>query len=101
MEKLNCFLGIEAYRFDSGFFFLGQIKYATNLLVKTKINEAYSCSSPVVVGTKLCIEDSSLFKDPIEYRTTIEDLQYLTITRLDLSFVVNKLIQFLKFPTQL
>lgn len=48
---------------------------------------------------------SDIFKivlqQPSIYRSTVGALQYLTLTRPDISFAVNKLSQFLKSPTEL
>ncbi|XP_031258742.1 secreted RxLR effector protein 161-like [Pistacia vera] len=55
----------------------------------------------MTVGVKLSSNDSELFQNPNLYRSTIGALQYLTLTRPDISFTVNKLSQFLQVPTEL
>ncbi|XP_031251713.1 secreted RxLR effector protein 161-like [Pistacia vera] len=55
----------------------------------------------MVVGTKLSSTDSGLFENPSLYRSTIETSQYLTLTRPDISFTVNRLSQFVQAPTDL
>ncbi|XP_031269658.1 uncharacterized protein LOC116128116 [Pistacia vera] len=65
------------------------------------MQDAYPCPTPMAAGTKLFSSDSELFKDPSVYRNTIGALQYLTSTRPDISFTVNKLSQFLQAPTKL
>ncbi|RVW80474.1 Retrovirus-related Pol polyprotein from transposon RE2 [Vitis vinifera] len=57
-------------------------------------------STPMTIGKKLALEDSAPFPNVTLYRSTIGVLQYLTLTRSDISFSVNKLSQFLKAPTQ-
>ena len=52
-------------------------------------------STPMVLGQKLALEDNAHFPDVTLYRSTIGALQYLTLTRPDISFLVNKLSQFL------
>jgi histone deacetylase 1/2 len=47
----------------------------------------------LVEGDPLCPEDSA------QYRSIVGDLQYLTLTRHDLSFSVNKVCQYLHAPT--
>ena len=59
-----------------------------------------SSSTPMALGQKLALEDSAHFPDVTLYCNTISALQYLTLTRPDISFSVNKLSQFLKAPTQ-
>ena len=44
--------------------------------------------------------DGPLFSDPTLYRSLVGALQYLTITRLDISYAVNSISQFLHSPTE-
>uniref|UniRef100_A0A803QDL5 Mitochondrial protein n=2 Tax=Cannabis sativa TaxID=3483 RepID=A0A803QDL5_CANSA len=60
---------------------------------------AKSCNTPICHGYKLYNTNSEVFSDPTLYRSTIGALQYLTLTRPDLSFAVNKLSQFMQSPT--
>lgn len=55
-------------------------------------------SVPMEPGVKLCETDGELLTDPTEHRRLVGKLIYLTITRLDLSFSVNKLSQYLSAP---
>ncbi|WMV30838.1 hypothetical protein MTR67_024223 [Solanum verrucosum] len=52
------------------------------------------------LNTKLHVGDSPLFDDPTLYRTIVGALQYVTLTRPDLAFVVNKVCQFMDSPSQ-
>ncbi|XP_062099780.1 uncharacterized mitochondrial protein AtMg00810-like [Humulus lupulus] len=47
---------------------------------------------------KLSEDEGEVLEDPLVYRRIIGNLQYLTITRPDLSYSVNKLCQFLIAP---
>ena len=47
------------------------------------------------VNVKLAQDDRELLDDPLQYRRIIGKLLYLTITRPDLCYVVNRLSQFL------
>ena len=60
---------------------------------------AKSCSTPMCLSNNLFLSDSEPFSQPSVYRSTIGALQYLTLTRPDLAFCVNKLSQFLQTPT--
>lgn len=100
LRELNYFLGIEVVR-NTKEVFLNQSIYVSNLLQKIGMSESNLVVTPLSVSEKLFIEDSELFNDPTLYRSTIRALQYLMMTRPNLSFVVNKLSQFLKAPTQL
>lgn len=80
---------------------MSQEKYVKNLLVKTGMMDSKPCSTHMIVETKLTFKDSEFFYKPALYRNTIGALQYLTFSRSDIAYSVNKLSQFLIAPTQL
>lgn len=55
-------------------------------------------STPLVAGEVL-VSDGSSFRDPTLYRSLVGVLQYLTITRPDLSYAVNVVRQLLHATT--
>ncbi|XP_031285658.1 secreted RxLR effector protein 161-like [Pistacia vera] len=55
----------------------------------------------MALDTKLTLNDNEPYENPALYRSTIGALQYLTLSKLDIAYCVNKLSQFLKAPTQL
>ena len=69
------------------------------MLNKTNLIQAKSVSTPMCSNQKLALNDSKLFDNPTVYRSTVGAFQYLTMTRLDISFAVNKLSQYLQEPT--
>ncbi|GMP51438.1 hypothetical protein CsSME_00017662 [Camellia sinensis var. sinensis] len=58
-----------------------------------------SCSSPISVKLGLPPNSDVLFDNPSFYRSIVGVLQYLTITRPDLSYAVNQLCQHMHNPT--
>lgn len=60
---------------------------------------AKSASSPCSSGSKMSKFDGKLLADPFEYRQVVGALQYLTLTCLDISFVVNQLYQQMHSPS--
>lgn len=56
------------------------------------------CFTPIFTSMKLSLSDGSPFANQTLYRSIIVALQYLYHTCLDISFVVNKLSQFLSNP---
>jgi hypothetical protein len=58
-------------------------------------------STPMTVSEKLSARDGVILQpqDATKYRSVVGALQYLILTRHDLSFIVNKVCQFLYQPT--
>ena len=96
LGSVNYFLGFEAHRDKIGLY-LTQSKYTIDLLTKAGMNDCKSCDTPVNLAVSFT-DEGELFLDPSLYRTIVGSLQYLTYTRLDISFVVNILSQFLTTP---
>ncbi|KAK6140717.1 hypothetical protein DH2020_025535 [Rehmannia glutinosa] len=99
LGQVNYFLGIEAHRTSDGYL-LNQPKYVSDLLAKTKMFDCKASPTPFCSGQKLSLGDSPLFSLPSLYRSTVGNLQYLTMTRPDITNVVHKLSQFLHAPTE-
>ncbi|XP_031108669.1 uncharacterized protein LOC116013159 [Ipomoea triloba] len=55
-------------------------------------------STPAAISQS-ATPSSDLFDNPTQYRRIVGALQYLTITRPDLSYAVNRLCQFTHSPT--
>ncbi|CAN6705812.1 unnamed protein product [Malus baccata var. baccata] len=97
LGPLHYFLGIEVqYNGDS--MHLSQSKYALDLLARTKFTDAKPISTPVVTGQKLSAHVGDPHEHPDLYRSVVGALQYLTLTRPDLSYVVNQVCQFMHSP---
>ena len=98
LGSVSYFFGFEVLRISSSLH-LNQAKYASDLLQKTNMINAKSCPTLMCLGNKFSFHDSEAFPRPSLYRSTIGSLQYLTLTRPDLAFSVNKLSQFSQAPT--
>lgn len=96
---LNYFLGIEVVPMNTGLF-MNQGKYIRKLLSKPKMQYARSCSTPMTSGTKLSGHRGDQVLDAQLYRSIVGGLQYLTVTRPEISFSVNKVCQFMHSPLQ-
>ncbi|KAF9678700.1 hypothetical protein SADUNF_Sadunf07G0062300 [Salix dunnii] len=99
LGSVTCFLGFEITRGADGIH-LSQTKYTIDLLKKTNMLAANPCPTPMNQSNKLHLQDSDPFEHVTLYRSTIGALQYLTLSRPDIAFLVNKLSQFLQSPTQ-
>jgi len=60
--------------------------------------EAHSISSPMVSNYKLSRHGADAFNDPTLYKSVVGALQYATLTRPEICFVVNKVCQFMVVP---
>ncbi|KAL8167123.1 hypothetical protein V2J09_008622 [Rumex salicifolius] len=77
MGNLSYFLGVEVQPHPDGLF-LSQRKYVTDVLHRAQMTDSKQVATPIqLVGS----------------------LQYLSLTRLDVAFAVNKLPQYMQAPT--
>lgn len=86
---LSYILGIEVASCREGLF-LSQHKYTVELLQRHHMDGAKPLSTPM--NDRLPTE-AILLIDPTEYRRAIGGLQYLTLTRPNIAFTVNRLAQ--------
>jgi len=56
--------------------------------------------SPITTSANLHLGDSPSFDDPVRYRQLVGALQYVTLSRPDITFAVNKVCQFMHSPTE-
>ncbi|XP_071687138.1 uncharacterized mitochondrial protein AtMg00810-like [Rutidosis leptorrhynchoides] len=97
LGKLNYFLGLEVSYLPSGIF-LSQSKYAHDILARAQLLDTKPIATPLSTSTYLT-SNGQPYTYPTKYRSLVGALQYLTITRLDLSYAVNQVSQFLHAPT--
>ncbi|KAJ9547126.1 hypothetical protein OSB04_019669 [Centaurea solstitialis] len=88
MGSLSYFLGIEVT--NQGYdMILSQRKYILDLLQRAGLSNAKPVSSPMTTTANLALGDSVMLADP-----------YVTLSRLDITFAVNKVCQFMHSPTE-
>ena len=98
LGHLHYFLGVEVLNNNDGII-LSQSKYIMDILQDTQMHESKGVLTPMSSTLSLSLNDGTLPTDATEYRKTIGKLQYLSFTRPDISFSVNKLSQFMHAPT--
>ncbi|RVW59278.1 Retrovirus-related Pol polyprotein from transposon RE1 [Vitis vinifera] len=100
LGSLHYFLGIKAFQ-DETCLYLTQSKYIADLLQKTNMAVAKPLPTPTISKKVLSKSDGDPMDNPTMYRSTVGALQYVTITRPDISYMVSKLSQFLQSPTEI
>jgi histone deacetylase 1/2 len=76
---------------------LTQRKYVLDLLLRVNMENCNPAPTPLVPSKRLARDSGALLgpEDSSRYRSVVGSLQYLTHTRPDISFAVNKVCQFL------
>lgn len=97
LGPLTYFLGIEVLHTSKGIF-LNQQRYIKDLLLKANMDECNSIPTPLPTNPPLTVKGKPL-ENPTTYRTLLGSLQYLSLTRPDISYTVNKLAQYMQRPT--
>ncbi|KAK1651263.1 hypothetical protein QYE76_069068 [Lolium multiflorum] len=95
LGELHYFLGIEVKKVHDGVV-LSQTKYANDLLHRVNMHICKTVDTPLSVTDKLSLTDGEVLSsdDSTRYRSIVGALQYMTLTRPDLSFSVNKVSVF-------
>ncbi|XXG72115.1 hypothetical protein AAC387_Pa07g1278 [Persea americana] len=100
LGPLNNFLGLEVHQSTKGIV-LNQHKYTIDLIDLAGLTASALVDTPVELNVKFSQEDGDLLPDPIAYPQLVGSLIYLTITRLDISYAVNLMSQFMTAPRHL
>ena len=100
LGDLHYFLGIEVKKVPDGLL-LSQARYVADILTRSGMDKAKAVDTPLSVSEKLGVTDGTKLetKDATCYRSLVGALQYLTLTRPNISLSVNKVCQFLHSPT--
>jgi hypothetical protein len=91
LGDLNYFLGIEVMKTTYAIV-LTQEKYASYLLNKVGMSECKPVATPLSTSEKLSRHEGTPLgpNDATKYRSVVGALQYLTLTRPDIAYSVNK-----------
>lgn len=95
---LHYFLGIEVAYSPKGPF-LTQQKYIHGILTPASLSDSKLVPTPLEGNAKLGITNGKPLNDPTSYCQVVGSLVYLTITHLDITFVVHTVSQFVIAPT--
>lgn len=99
LGDLNTFLGVEVIPTAKGLF-LSQARHIHDLLSQHKMAGAKENVTPMCSSASLTHNDDTSLVDPTLYRRIVGGLQYLSITRPDICYAVNRLSQYMHSPTE-
>lgn len=94
------FLGMEIQQ-KGHEIFICQQKYAKEILIKFKMEECKSTTTPMNQKEKFCKEDGAKKVDEGLYRSLIGCLMYLTATRPDILYVVSLLSRYMHCASEI
>eukprot|EP00253_Pinus_taeda_P031781 PITA_31781 len=94
LGQMHYFLGLEVWQ-QKGEIFLGQGRYATEILKRFEMEDCRPMTTPMITNWKKidALEDKDV--DPTLYKQLIGSLMYLVNTRPDICYTVNSLSQFM------
>eukprot|EP00253_Pinus_taeda_P014763 PITA_14763 len=94
MGLMHYFLGLEVWQ-KNGEIFLGQERYATEIMKRFKMQDCRSMATPMITNWKKIDASGDKEVDPTLCRQLIGFLMYLVNTRPNICFAVNTLRQFM------
>ncbi|XP_016178983.1 uncharacterized protein LOC107621482 [Arachis ipaensis] len=97
LGPLKYFLRLEIVKSKEGIC-LSQRNYTLSLLEDTGFSDCKPTSVPLDPNIKFTATDGDLLEDAGQYKRLIGRLLYLTISRPDICFAVNKLSQYMSSP---
>ena len=100
LGNLNYFLGLEVNSHPKCLF-LHQHKYTNDLISLAGLQSAAPVDTPHEVNVKFLRDEGDILPNPLLYRQLVGSLNYLTITRPDISFAVQQVSQFMHTPCHL
>ncbi|KAJ9561818.1 hypothetical protein OSB04_006978 [Centaurea solstitialis] len=78
---------------------LSQKKYISDIINKANMSYCKPITTPITCSETLTLHGAPTYPSPTDYRSIVGALQYLSLTRPDIAFTVNKLSQFMHAPT--
>jgi hypothetical protein len=97
LRELNYFFGIEVIQCPKGIWLLKR-KYALNKLSEYGMIGCKPISVPLEQNVKLNADEGDFVDDTTMYRRIVGSLIYMTITRLNLSYAIGVVSQFMQTP---
>jgi len=99
LGDVHYFLGLQITRTDTALT-ITQTRYLLSLLHKFGLAGAKPVATPIASGTNLSATNGTLLSDPMPFRQLVGSLQYLTLTRPDISYAVHHVCQYMHAPRE-
>jgi hypothetical protein len=99
LGSLKYFLDLEVAKSSKGIY-VCQRKYTLEIIEDTSLLASKPATFPLESNIKLSRTSDDLLQDPTFHRRLVGRLLYLTITRLDISYSIQVLSQFMDSPWQ-
>ncbi|KAK2407959.1 putative mitochondrial protein [Trifolium repens] len=100
LGKMKYFLGIEVVQTGAGLF-LGQKKYAQEVLERFHMENCNPVGTPTEPGLKLSSDHDGERVDSTYFKQIVGSLMYLTTTRPDIMYAVCVISRYMERPTEL
>ncbi|KAI0514079.1 hypothetical protein KFK09_010113 [Dendrobium nobile] len=97
LGDVHSFLGIQMER-TAHSYFLSQKAYATSILHLAQLTDCNPIANPSCTKVPPIMQPDVVLSDPTLFRRITGSLQYLTLTRPDISYSVNCLSQYMHQP---
>ena len=92
-------MGIEVTYSPRGYL-LSQSKYIADILERVRLTDNKTVGTLIDVNAKYSSSNGVYLSNPTLYCTIIESIVYLTITCLDIAYVVHVVVSLLLLPLQ-
>ena len=97
LGHLNYFLGLEITHSTDGLY-ITQAKYTSELLSRAGLTNSKTVDNLVELNAHLTPTGGKPLSNPSLYKRLVGSLVYLTVTRLDISYAVHQVSQYLSAP---
>ena len=97
LAYLSYFLGLEITH-STDELYITQAKYASELLSRAGLTDNKTVDTPVELNVHLTPTGGKPLSNPSLYKRLVGSLVYLTATRLDISYTVHQVSQYLSTP---
>jgi len=89
LGSMHYFLGIEVTKTATELMF-SQHKYTLDIIQRAGMSSCKAVDIPASSSSKILLTSDTQYSDPTRYRQIVGVLQYLTFTRPDICYAVNK-----------